>query len=306
MSTISKPLVVYIPDTRGVVISRFGKGNLKIGLGVYTYSRLPGHPTRPALGSYLEGKPANEVPLHVAAYQGDPNGGLPHYHGTCPGSTPECEAICYARRPVAEDGPVMQMWRDNTYGNDVPEIPEDAKLLRLHVGGDFNSVEYIANWYHRLAARPDVTAWVYTRSWRVFELLAALERLRTLPNVQMFASMDLTTPEMPPSEPYCSCGAPPDTDGQMFNSHAHDCVLNDPEWQPWRRAWIDGDPRAGKPLSIPAHSSQAERLRYFELTRTEDGTKNLICPEETKAVANCEECGYCIDGRRNDVTFLKH
>ncbi len=64
-----------------------------------------------------------------------------------------------------------------------------------------------------LAARSDVTAWAYTRSWRVPELLPALERLRLLPNVQLFASMDKSTVETPPAG--------------------------------WRRAWIDGDGRLG-------------------------------------------------------------
>lgn len=73
----------------GVVVSPFGRGNLKIGSGVYTYSRLPGHPSRPALGT------APELYLEQ--------------RGTCPGSSPECEAICYASRPMEERGAVAAM-----------------------------------------------------------------------------------------------------------------------------------------------------------------------------------------------------
>lgn len=54
MSQITKPLTVYIPDTRGVVLSRYGLGNLKIGPGVHTYSRLPGSPDDLALGTNYE------------------------------------------------------------------------------------------------------------------------------------------------------------------------------------------------------------------------------------------------------------
>lgn len=50
MATLSHPLTVYLPDTRGVVVSPFGRGNLKIGPGVYTYSRLPGSSLFVALG----------------------------------------------------------------------------------------------------------------------------------------------------------------------------------------------------------------------------------------------------------------
>jgi hypothetical protein len=269
VSTVTQPLIVYIPDTRGVVQSRYGRGNLKIGPGVYTYSRLPGRPNRPALGS----GGASPIERDMKNSEIGRISGLT-YSGTCPGSTPECESICYAARPVTEAGPVLAMWLRNSITADVPPIPEDAKLLRLHVSGDFDSVEYIENWVKRLTDRPDVTCWVYTRSWRVLELLPALERLRALPNVQMLASMDLSTVGLPP--------------------------------EGWRRAWIDGDRRAGNVLKIDAHTKDAEDITAWTLQRTKDGVKSLICPEETKAVANCETCKFCFDGSRNDVTFLKH
>lgn len=255
MSTITKPLTVYIPDTRGVVLSRYGKGNLKIGPGVYTYSRLPGLPGRAALGSgYVDDFVANRDKMT----------------GTCPGATPECLEICYAARPVAENGAVKEMWRINTMYDDVPEIPEDATTLRLHVSGDFDTIRYIEGWIARLSARPDVTCWVYTKSWRVPELLPALEVLRALPNVQMFASMDKSSPWTPPSS--------------------------------WRRAWIDGDIRGGTPQMVRAHM---EDPVTHNLT-TFDGTKSYVCPEETKRAENCEACRYCFDGRQGDVTFLEH
>lgn len=252
---IVKPLVVHIPDTRGVVVSPFGLGNLKIGPGVYTYSRLPGSPDRSALGS------SNQYLLR----------------GTCPGATEECQRICYAARPVAEAGVVYDMWAKNSLDAEVPEIPRDAKLLRLHISGDFDTREYVYWWFRRLVERPDVVCWAYTRSWRVPELLPALESLRQLPNMQLFASMDKSTLEMPP--------------------------------EGWRRAWIDGDPRAGEVVRFASHSPEAFALGEIDpnyLERTVDDTKSLVCPEETGAVKNCVECGFCWKGQRNDVTFLQH
>lgn len=253
MSVITKPLMVYLPDTRGVEISPFGRGNLKLGPGVYTYSRLPGRPEAPALGGT-----SGEV------------------GGTCPGASNECLAICYAARPVAEHGVVAAMWRENSYASDVPELPDDAKLLRLHVSGDFDSYDYIVNWITRMVERPDVTMWVYTRSWRMPHLLPALEVLRALPNVQMFASMDGSVPEIPP--------------------------------EGWRRAWIDGDPRAGVVYDVNGHSAAAYAAfdDAFHLEITQDGTKAILCPEETGKTANCEDCEFCFKGQRNDVVFLKH
>lgn len=288
---IKDPLVVFIPDTRGVVISRFGRGNLKIGMGVYTYSRLPGLNTKGALG--------------LDPLVDDPTVNL----GTCPGSSNECRSICYAVRPVEEHGAVFNMWAGNA-GSDVPPLPADAKLLRLHVSGDFDSVEYIQNWIDRMRERPDVTMWVYTRSWRVAELLPYLETLRALPNVQMFASMDESIPEMPPTYPCQECDgrgevldAPLDVlDGSPFWTKCQTCNGSGTVIPPWRRAWIDGDVRGGTPQEVAAHSEDPVTHNLA----TVDGGRSYVCPEETKRTPNCEACGYCFRGTQNDVTFLRH
>lgn len=250
----AQPLVVYLPDTRGVEISRYGRGNRKIGTGVYTYSRLAG-----------------------AEY------------GSCPGSSDECEAICYAKRIK---GPVLGIYAQNM-GDDVPELPSDAKLLRIHVSGDFDTVEYIEEWITQLMRRPDVTAWAYTRSWRVPALLESLERLRALPNMQLFASMDPSIDEMPP--------------------------------RGWRRAWLDrawDKQEPGRPLERRLVYGLLGRRYYatspFEgaplimgnsldnTTVLADGVSSYICPEETGRKPDCESCRYCFDGKQNDVTFLEH
>lgn len=261
---IKSPLTVYIPDTRGVVISRFGRGNLKIGLGVYTYSRLPGLPDKETLGINQMLRSDDRAAINRWG-----STDLPAGNGTCPGSSEECRKICYAVRPVMEFGPVYEMWKANA-ASDVPPIPDDAKLLRLHVSGDFDTVEYIQNWIARLKERPDVTCWGYTRSWRVAELLPWLEILRGLPNVQLFASMDESIPELPPRS--------------------------------WRRAWIDGDTRGGTPQQVAAHAEDPVTHNLVAV----DGVPSYVCPEETKRQPNCEACKYCFKGTTNDVTFLRH
>jgi hypothetical protein len=270
-----RQLTVYLPDTRGVTISRFGVGNLKIGLGVHTYSRLPGKAGARALGI---------IPFQTAKHDHLCDGGeaMPNdLNGTCPGATKECQEICYAARPVSEDGPVFDMWARNSATEDVPmELPPDCTILRLHISGDFSTRGYIDGWYALLAGRPDVKVWAYTRSWRVSHLRPALERLRALPNMQLFASVDSTTPT------------------SEIESIAGSEVVN-----PWRIAWIDGDSRGDRynhKLSI------LENKTGVPLRLTQFGRKSLVCPEETGGKANCVECKYCFDGKRNDVTFLKH
>ena len=163
---------VFLPDTRGVFISRFGKGNLKIGPNVVTYSK--------------------------AAIR------------SCPGSTPWCREHCYAQRITS---PVLDVHLKNTFaGAEVPELPEGTELMRMHVDGDFDSVAYIDRWFEIVSKNPFTEFWAYTRSWSVSELLPALERLRALSNMQLFASVDESTTGLPP--------------------------------EGWRVAWIDGDPRA--------------------------------------------------------------
>lgn len=237
MSQLKKGIIVYLPDTRAVEISPFGIGNLKIGMGVHTYSRVAGDPAKGNAG------------------------------GTCPGSTDECERICYAKRI---QGVVRMIYDGNSDTSVVPPIPDECRILRLHISGDFDSVDYINNWRARLLERPDVTAWAYTRSWRVPALLPALEELRALPNMQLFASMDKSHADVPPTG--------------------------------WRRAWIDGDPRAGEPINVRAHMDDSVPRNLV----TFDNGRTFVCPEETKHKANCLECGYCFEGQRNDVTFLEH
>lgn len=238
-----RELTVHLPDTRGVTISRWGRGNTKLGMdGVYTYSRLPGR-----------------------------------VGGTCPGATPECQDICYAMR-VIKTPPVWDVWARNSEAKRLPEepLPPDAKIVRIHVGGDFDTTYYIDQWYWVARKHPDVRFFGYTRSWRVLELLARLERLRALPNVQLFASMDAGMTELPPPG--------------------------------WRRAWLEDDPRAivggGPGAEQGLEHWLGEGMHNFKAV---DGRPVYVCPEETGRKANCQECNYCIKGRDGtDVVFLLH
>lgn len=324
---ILKPLVLYRPDTRGVTMSPYGLGNLKIGPGVYTYSRLPGRPTKDALGLANFNGPTPTVKDLAPATLADslPEGplqGQRGWNGTCPGSTPECEEICYAERPVVEMGTVAAMWLANSVTDDVPAIPEDARLLRLHISGDFNTLQYVTNWIERLKARPDVTMWAYTRSWRVPELLPALNVLRGLPNVQLFASMDASCTDTPPVA--CRvCHQTEHANEQHLVGCPDDCGAHDFWPWPWRRSWIHRSAlqseKSGLPMEERLHPMvkgsdgvdfvlSDRNMVVFESDdplRTEF-TSAFICPEETGDKKNCVECKYCFDGKKNDVVFLEH
>lgn len=144
---------------------------------------------------------------------------------------------------------------------------------------DHSRVAYIDAWTELLSRHTAVKAWAYTRSWRVPELLSALERFRALPNVQLFASMDASTKELPPLG--------------------------------WRRAWVwpDERDRTG-PFVERLWNAAMRRCDNGAVVHNQsvvaDGTPTYVCPEETGRKPNCESCRYCFDGRRNDVTFLLH
>lgn len=126
---------------------------------------------------------------------------------TCPGASPWCLKYCYARRyeklrpacrvayrrnwELAQD---IELFTETMLG----VIPRIAPCFRIHVSGDFAEKEYIEAWYRVCQGYPKTRFWSYSRSWAHSGLLAPLERLRSLPNVQLLASTDPTMP-LPPA-----------------------------------------------------------------------------------------------------------
>jgi hypothetical protein len=152
---------------------------------------------------------------------------------TCPGASPWCLEHCYAtrierlrvhcRRAYLENL-VLSIDADAFVASMLDALPEDAEVLRIHVGGDLHSATYIHSWVEICKARPGTQFWAYTRSWTVPELREPLEALRALPNVALFASVDATMP-LPP--------------------------------EGWRRAFVADDPRA-QGLACPQQQDRVE------------------------------------------------
>ncbi len=221
-------LTVHMVEDRRMVISPYGRGNAKLGPGVYTYSRLP--------------------------------------VTTCPGSTTWCRAACYAVRAALDNPPLGGLWSVNSQSDEVPSLPADARLVRWHVSGDFDTEGYILNWIEVVEATPDVTYWGYTRSWAVPSLAAGLIYLRDLPNVQLFASVDSSTSRY---------------------------VRRSLRLAHWRLADVIPDDVIGA------------TMRHIT-PRTDDDVGGYVCPEETGHKNNCVDCGYCFAGKRGDVVFVEH
>jgi len=150
---------------------------------------------------------------------------------TCPGASAWCRQHCYARRfeqlrPNCQRAYIrnlaLSLEPDRFVAHVLESLPENAPLVRIHVGGDYYSPEYCASWFRVCEARPATLFWAYTRSWLSAVLLPRLEQLQALPNLMLFASTD---PDMP---------LPPAN---------------------WRIAFIESDPRAS---GLPCRHQQGQ------------------------------------------------
>jgi len=120
---------------------------------------------------------------------------------TCPGKTPFCEAYCYGLKgffTMQQIKDVNDRRLDATLKDDFADIivneviKTKAPAFRLHVIGDFYSVEYVEKWISIADRLPRVAFFGSTRSWRCEFLSKALKDFRDLFNVYMKASVDLT------------------------------------------------------------------------------------------------------------------
>lgn len=146
----------------------FGEGNTKVGEDVFTFSL-----------------PAKK---------------------SCPGASAWCLKRCYAWRYEQRRPACRKAYASNLALANAPErfaetvigvLPRILPCFRIHVSGDFHTVQYAEAWIRICQAFPQTLFWGYTRSWAAPELREPLERLRDQPNIQLFASVDPTMP-LPP------------------------------------------------------------------------------------------------------------
>ncbi len=130
---------------------------------------------------------------------------------TCPGKTEFCRRLCYGLRGRFTHQKMREIYQNNLKASKqagfveriVREISKSkTEAFRLHVVGDFYSVEYLEKWIEIANRLPNVKFFGSTRSWRVPELRKTLERFRDLPNVYLRASIDFTHLD----RPTCSWG----------------------------------------------------------------------------------------------------
>ncbi len=126
---------------------------------------------------------------------------------TCPGASEWCARRCYAKRVEKRWVHCVDAYAFNFLASLRPgafvdsmlaRIPPDLPAFRIHVAGDFYAAFYVEAWRRICRRRPQTRFWAYTRSWTVPAIRDALEALKQLPNVEIFASTDPSMP-LPPA-----------------------------------------------------------------------------------------------------------
>lgn len=129
---------------------------------------------------------------------------------SCPGATPLCEKVCYAGRIEKQYKNFMAVMLSNwealqACNNDILEMmlllntmllnfseecerKNVAKYFRIHHDGDFFSEEYAQAWAKAIALHPDITFWVYTRSFT--PVLNVIPNLVGIDNLSVYISVD--------------------------------------------------------------------------------------------------------------------
>jgi Gene product 88 len=129
---------------------------------------------------------------------------------TCPGKSKLCSKACYALQGNFMYHDVQSKYADNlkiSRRDDFVNImsaeihDSNISVVRIHVSGDFYSVDYANKWIAICSKLPRTTFFAYTRSWRKPPIYSALDRMSNLPNVYMWFSCDRETgkPETIPS-----------------------------------------------------------------------------------------------------------
>jgi hypothetical protein len=215
---------------------------------------------------------------------------------TCPGATEACKKACYAFKLAQVYANVGRKYlRNHEFAQTdgfvrymIANIPHGCEF-RIHVSGDFFSVEYIEKWKRIAKARKDVTFYTYTRSWRIDELWFALMELNALSNMNVNLSVDKETgmPEVPYADDYRWCYLSSDDSAPewmrrediVFRTN-HNARQGNHQWKRKKAIATGKNPDVVAPL----------------LHRIAGAT---VCPfergKDMPASFSCSQCGLCIN-----------
>ena len=209
---------------------------------------------------------------------------LPAEPDVCVGSTPACEAACYAK------GFLFQLQRRrHRHNHELSLLPRFAgamiaevrrgmvRVVRVHTSGDFYDAAYARKWAEVARACPGTAFFAYTRSWRRPEFLDELIALAALPNVSLWFSTDRDSGPAP-----------------AVPRVRHAYLLGPGEDE----AGVPAD--ANLVFRVPRPRRPGHPIEYARPAKRAHGV--LVCPKEQgiarQVELTCTSCRICFSDRR--------
>lgn len=118
---------------------------------------------------------------------------------TCPGKSSLCSNLCYAKDGFFRYANVKESHKKNFKASRSKKFAaamtaairrRKARVVRIHVAGDFYSAAYAGKWLEVIRACPDTVFVLYTRSWRKKPILAVIGKIARQPNARVWLSCD--------------------------------------------------------------------------------------------------------------------
>lgn len=144
---------------------KFGRGNAKLdalevatGKQVHTFSVLSGHtcPYAKDCASYVDKLPNGSLKLHDG----------PHTQFRCFSASQESlfKPVYHSRLHNMQLIELAAKSVDEAANCIVENIPRKAGIIRIHVGGDFKTKNYMQSWIVAAQRKPDLLFYAYTKS----------------------------------------------------------------------------------------------------------------------------------------------
>ncbi|GIW57677.1 MAG: hypothetical protein KatS3mg083_622 [Candidatus Dojkabacteria bacterium] len=193
----------------------------------------------------------------------------------CPCATDICSLYCYAKkRHFLHNKVINKLINNSLFSRTVDFVPWmcfklgslDIPVFRIHVSGDFYSVEYIEKWRKIVTERSEIAFFTYTRSWTDSEMLKALLKLAKLHNMYMWFSAD--------RDNWTSAR-------QYKNVHWAFMVVDDHDYKLFENSEFKPDI-----LFRVSHKQPLKEMHGIVVCPYENGVK-------TKERIKCDMCGLC-------------
>jgi hypothetical protein len=189
---------------------------------------------------------------------------------TCPGRTSACVDACYARKGRFNFTNVVDRlawcYEQSQQPGFARKLVREARRkgvmhFRWFSSGDVYSAEFAGKMLTAMRCLPKVTFWLYTRSWRVDDILPSLEDMARLSNCSVWFSVDRVTGIPPYVPPGVRLAYMQDADGVLPGA---DLVFR-------TRGMLDR-PMVGLPMVCPADT-----------------------PSGRNSEMNCGQCRHCFE-----------